>query len=346
MSRQLATLLLAIALPLGATSAANAQQDWLLNASASHFYMQTAKNNAIIENQRFTGLDGSVSRNGDATLKIDLISVKSNIDVRDVRMRYLLFETFKFPQAEVTAKLDMQKLQDLTSQIRVTYPLKFKLSLHGVERELEAPVTVTRITDQSVSVASAEPIIITADDFNLTAGIAKLSEAVNGIPIVAATSISFDLVFETGEKIPAIEAARAESQKRVRAEETAMISTEACETRFSVISTTQAIYFKSGSAELDRNSEPLLNSVADIANRCPSARVEVTGHTDSIGGREANRALSANRARSVVAYLTQHGVPASRIESTGYGDTRPIAANDSEEHRAKNRRIEFRVLPK
>lgn len=346
MSRYLAGLMVALALSLGGVEAANAQQEWLLNANASNFYMQTAKNNAIIENQRFTGLDGSVSRSGDATVKIDLISVKSGIDVRDVRMRFLLFETFKFPQAEITAKLDMTKLQDLTSQIRMTYPLKFKLNLHGLEREFEAPVTVTRITDQSVSVASAAPIIVTADDFNLTAGIAKLSEAVGGIPIVAATSITFDLVFETGEKIPAIQAARAEAQKRTRAEESAVISTEACETRFSVISTTQAIYFKTGSAELDHNSEPLLNSVADIANRCPAARVEVTGHTDSVGGRDANRQLSSSRARAVVSYLVQHGVPASRIESTGYGDTRPIAANDTEEHRAKNRRIEFRVLPK
>jgi outer membrane protein OmpA-like peptidoglycan-associated protein len=197
-----------------------------------------------------------------------------------------------------------------------------------------------------VSVSSAEPIIIAAGDFNLTAGVAKLAEAVGGIPIVAATSITFDLVFETGEKISAIEAARAETAKRVRSEETAQISSEACETRFSVISTAQAIYFKTGSAELDRNSDPLLKSVADIANRCPSARVEVTGHTDSVGGKEANRQLSASRARAVVAYLVQQGVPAARIESNGYGDTRPIAANDNEEHRAKNRRIEFRVLAK
>jgi OOP family OmpA-OmpF porin len=349
MRRYLASLVVALSLSLTLSlcvGTANAQQEWLLNANTSRLYMQTAKNNAIIETHRFTGLDGSVSRNGEATIKIDLISVKSGIDVRDVRMRFLLFETFKFPQAEITAKLDMSKLQDLTSQVRLTYPLKFKLNLHGVEREFEAPVAVTRITDQSVSVASAEPIIVTADDFGLTAGVAKLAEAVGGIPIVAASSITFDLVFETGEKIPAIEAARAEAQKRVRAEESATISTEACETRFSVISTTQAIYFKSGSAELDRTSEPLLNSVADIANRCPAARVEVTGHTDSIGSRDSNRQLSASRARAVVGYLVQHGVPASRIESSGFGDTRPIAANDTEDHRAKNRRIEFRVLPK
>jgi outer membrane protein OmpA-like peptidoglycan-associated protein len=212
-----------------------------------------------------------------------------------------------------------------------------------VERELDAPVNVTRLSDKSVAVTSAQPIVITAESFGLSAGVTKLSEAVGGIPIVTAASISFDLVFETGEKIPEIEAARAENAKRVLSEETSVISTEACETRFSVISTTQAIYFKTGSAELDRNSEPLLNSVADIANRCPAARIEVTGHTDSVGSREANRQLSESRARSVVSYLAQRGIPAARVESTGYGDTRPIGPNDTEANRAKNRRIEFRV---
>jgi OmpA-OmpF porin, OOP family len=336
----------AAAFVICSADAAHAQQEWLLNASASRFYMQTAKNNSTIETHQFSGLDGGVSKNGDATLKIDLISVKSGIDVRDVRMRFLLFETFKFPQAEVTASLDMTKLQELVANVRMTYPLKFKLSLHGAERELEAPVNVTRISEKSVSVASAQPIIVRADDFNLGAGVTKLSDAVGGIPIVTATSITFDLIFETGEKIPEIEAARAAAAKRVAAEETGAISTEACETRFSVISTAQAIYFKSGSAELDGKSEPLLNSVADIANRCPAARIEVTGHTDSVGSRDGNRQLSESRARAVVSYLAQHGVPAARVESAGFGDTRPIAPNDSEANRAKNRRIEFRVKAK
>jgi OOP family OmpA-OmpF porin len=318
-------------------------QEWLLNPSASRFYMQTAKANAVIETHQFTGLDGGISRDGDAIVKIDLISVKSGIDVRDVRMRFLLFETFKFPFAQVTAKLDMSKLQELASTIRISYPLRFKLDLHGVQREIEALVTVTRITDKSVSVATEQPIIVTADSHGLAAGVAKLSEAVNGTPIVSAASITFDLLFETGEKIPAIETARAEAAKRRDAEETAAISTEACETRFSVISTAQAIYFKSGSAELDTKSEPLLNSVADIAKRCPAARIEVTGHTDSIGSKEANRQLSESRARTVVSYLATQGVTSSRIDSAGYGDTRPIAANDTEINRAKNRRIEFRV---
>lgn len=343
MRQYLGAVFITIALLAGSGGAASAQQTWLLNASASHFYMQTAKNNATVENQQFTGLDGSISKDGDASVKIELISVASGIDVRDVRMRFLLFETFKFPQAEITAKLDMAKLQELVSTTRMTYPLRFKLNLHGIEREMEAPVYVTRLGDKSVAVTSAQPIIVTAESFGLLGGIAKLSEAVNGIPIVTAASITFDLVFETGEKIPEIESARAEATRRRTAEETSTISTEACETRFSVISTTQAIYFKTGSAELDVNSEPLLNSVADIANRCPAAKIEVTGHTDSVGGREANKQLSEGRARSVVSYLAQRGIPASRIESAGYGDTRPIGPNDTEANRAKNRRIEFRV---
>lgn len=345
MRRYLACAVLGAALLAGSMGFARAQ-DWLLNPSASHFYMQTAKANAVIETHQFTGLDGGVSKDGDAIVKIDLISVKSGIDVRDVRMRFLLFETFKFPHAEVTAKLDMARLQELVSTTRISYPLRFKLNLHGVEREIETPVTVTRITDKSVSVATAQPIIVTAESHGLAAGVVKLSEAVNGTPIVSAASITFDLVFETGEKIPAIEAARAEAAKRRNAEETAAISTEACETRFSVISTAQAIYFKTGSAELDSKSEPLLNSVADIANRCPAAKVEVGGHTDSIGSKQANRQLSESRARSVVTYLAKQGIPASRIDATGYGDTQPIAANDNEENRAKNRRIEFRVKAK
>jgi OmpA-OmpF porin, OOP family len=319
-------------------------QEWLLNSNASQFYMQTVKANSIFEVHRFTGLDGTITSNGDANVKIDLTTVLSGIDVRDVRMRFLLFETYKFPNAEVSAKLDMTSLKALLTTTRLTYPLKFKLSLHGFSLEIEAPVTVTRLSDSAVSVATVKPIVITADAFGLGPGIAKLSEAVNGTVIATGATFTFDLLFETGDKLPALQAAREETAKRRQQEETAKISAEACETRFSVISTAGAIYFKTSSAELDRQSEPILESVADIANRCPGVRIQVTGHTDAVGGREANQQLSVQRARTIVNFLTQHGVAGMRVESSGYGDTRPVAPNDTEAGRAKNRRIEFKVL--
>jgi OOP family OmpA-OmpF porin len=224
------------------------------------------------------------------------------------------------------------------------YPLKFTLALHGMSKEIETLVYVTRISDKSISVATVKPIVITVDSFGLAAGLAKLSEAVNGIPIVSAASFTFDLLFETGERLPVIEAARQEAASRKQQEETRPITVEECQTRFNVISTTGAIYFKTGSAELDRASDPLLDSVADIANRCPSVKIEVSGHTDSVGNREANVQLSVQRARSVVTFLVQHGVLATRITSAGFGDTRPVVPNTSEANRAKNRRIEFRVV--
>jgi outer membrane protein OmpA-like peptidoglycan-associated protein len=340
MRRLMIRIVVVVAAVAGACSGANAQ-DWLLNHEASRFYMQTVKANAIFENHRFAGLEGGVSKQGDAVVKIDLTSVASGVDVRDVRMRFLLFETFRFPQAEITAKLDMGQLQEVVSKTRMTYPLKFTLNLHGHVREIETPVTVTRIGEKSVSVASAMPIIINADQFGFVAGIAKLSEAVGGTAIATAASFTFDLVFETGEKVAEIEVARKEFAARKILEETSIIGAEGCETRFSVISTTRVINFRSGSAELDRDSEPMLNSVADIAKRCPTARFQVTGHTDSVGGRQGNRALSEHRAQAVADFLVYRGVGRERIEASGFGDSRPVAPNDSETNRAKNRRIEF-----
>jgi OOP family OmpA-OmpF porin len=325
-------------------SGAQAQQQWVLNGSASHFYMQTSKAESVTEIHQFTGLTGTIDGAGNADVKIDLTSVSSGVDVRDVRMRFLLFETYKFPNAEVTAKIDMSKLQDLTSQIRDTYPLHFTVAMHGMSKDFDAQVYVTRLSDQSVSVATAKPIVVKTDDFGLTAGLAKLSEAVNGTPIVSAASFTFDLVFETGDRIPVVQQAQQQAAAQKAQEESKPITSQECETRFSVISTTGAIYFKTGSAELDSASNALLDSVADIANRCPSVKIEVSGHTDTTGSASANQTLSEARAKAVVTYLVAHGVAQGRIAATGFGGTKPVASNTTEDGRAKNRRIEFKVV--
>jgi outer membrane protein OmpA-like peptidoglycan-associated protein len=184
---------------------------------------------------------------------------------------------------------------------------------------------------------------VTADTFDFMKGLAKLSDAQDGIKIVPSASITFDLTFVSGS---AGSAAVAETRKRedekARAAAQA-ISTEGCETRFTVMTESNAIYFRTGSAELDSASEPLLDTGADIAKRCPSVGFDVEGHTDSVGGHRYNHALSEKRAQSVVDYLAHKGVSASRIHAAGYGETRPVASNTSEEGRAKNRRIEFKV---
>ena len=75
-------------------------------------------------------------------------------------------------------------------------------------------------------------------------------------------------------------------------------------------------------------------------------KVSIDGHTDNISGAEFNQTLSENRAKAVYNYLVNKGVDAWRLTYKGYGLTKPIASNDTEEGRAKNRRTEFVILEK
>ena len=69
----------------------------------------------------------------------------------------------------------------------------------------------------------------------------------------------------------------------------------------------------------------------------------VEGHTDSIGSQSYNLKLSRKRAASVARYLIEKGIPAAKIRTVGYGESRPLYPNDTEEHRSKNRRVEIKV---
>jgi outer membrane protein OmpA-like peptidoglycan-associated protein/polyisoprenoid-binding protein YceI len=318
-------------------------QDWVLDPARSHVYMQTEKLDKVIERDQFNSIEGGVTRDGAATIKIDLGSLDTGIDLRNVRMRFLLFETFKFPSAEISARLDKSRLQGLSSRKPVSYPLKLNVKLHGLEREVEAAVWITRTSETTVSVTTMNPIPVAAETFDFARGIAKLSDAMGGIPIVPSVLITFDLTFGTGALKPELEAARATREQARVQQQTAAISTEGCETRLTVMGEANAVYFPTGSAALDPQSEPMLNSGADIANRCPSVKFLVEGHTDSVGGKRSNQALSEQRAKSVVDYLVAKGVAAARIQSVGYGETHPVASNATEAGRAKNRRIEFKV---
>lgn len=100
--------------------------------------------------------------------------------------------------------------------------------------------------------------------------------------------------------------------------------------------------FATGSAQLLRTAEDKLNQVVDVAKQHPNVRLEVSGHTDDKGSREANQNLSENRAAAVKAYLVSKGVAADRIVAAGYADTQPITDNKTEIGRAANRRVEVR----
>lgn len=104
-----------------------------------------------------------------------------------------------------------------------------------------------------------------------------------------------------------------------------------------------AIRFGSGDATIDPDSAGLLDRVAETAMRCPSAPIDVIGHTDAEGEEPANQLLSERRAKAVVDYLVKAGLPPERFTALGAGSLRPVASNATAEGRAQNRRIEFVV---
>jgi outer membrane protein OmpA-like peptidoglycan-associated protein len=76
----------------------------------------------------------------------------------------------------------------------------------------------------------------------------------------------------------------------------------------------------------------------------PTVRIEISGHTDNVGKPSDNMALSNNRAKAVVSYLISKGITAQRLAAKGYGETKPVADNKTEEGKAKNRRTELKVI--
>jgi OOP family OmpA-OmpF porin len=119
---------------------------------------------------------------------------------------------------------------------------------------------------------------------------------------------------------------------------------EECEAQIAAVQSDRKIGFEPGSARIDGSGAAILDAIAEILKSCGEIRMEIAGHTDSQGREEMNEQLSLERARAVLDELRLRRVLTSALEAKGYGESRPIAENDTEEGRETNRRIEFRVI--
>lgn len=104
-----------------------------------------------------------------------------------------------------------------------------------------------------------------------------------------------------------------------------------------------SILFASASADLLDESKLILDGIASSLQGQPSTYVLIIGHTDALGTQASNLTLSQQRADTVRGYLISRGVNGDRLESEGYGEFNPVASDETEEGRAKNRRVEFRI---
>ena len=115
----------------------------------------------------------------------------------------------------------------------------------------------------------------------------------------------------------------------------------ACQEALDATQTVSKVLFLTASAEITRAAADALDALTSILRRCPEARIEIAGHTDSVGDEARNQALSQRRAEAIQRYLVLKGIPAARLSAIGYGSKQPIAQNDDEPGRADNRRIDF-----
>ncbi|TVQ54726.1 MAG: OmpA family protein [Rhodobacteraceae bacterium] len=125
----------------------------------------------------------------------------------------------------------------------------------------------------------------------------------------------------------------------------ARLPLDLCAERLSAITAASPILFAPASAEIDGDSEPALDALAEVLGRCDGGEIVVEGHTDSQGSAGYNLALSQRRAEAVRTALATRGAPKAALTARGYGQERPIADNATEEGRAQNRRIAFAATP-
>jgi outer membrane protein OmpA-like peptidoglycan-associated protein len=104
------------------------------------------------------------------------------------------------------------------------------------------------------------------------------------------------------------------------------------------------VFFDFGKYDLRPESYPELDRLAEFLKSNTSLRIELGGHTDNVGKDADNLTLSQNRVNSVMSYVASRGVDAARLTAKGYGETKPVNTNDTEEGRQQNRRVEFTIL--
>ncbi|MEM8696599.1 MAG: YceI family protein [Pseudomonadota bacterium] len=169
---------------------------WALDNSASELSYVTIKEDEIAELNAFEELSGSVSPDGAASIEIDLASVNTGVDIRDERMRDILFVVTDHPTATVTAEIDPASFESLGVGGSTGTTIDGTLSLTGIDAPVRGDVTVTRVGPDRVLVVSDAPIIVEARRFELLDGLAQLQDIVELSSITPVVPVSFSLTFQ------------------------------------------------------------------------------------------------------------------------------------------------------
>ncbi|WP_223484020.1 YceI family protein [Pseudomonas sp. A-RE-19] len=173
----------------------SAQANWYLDGESSRLSFISTKNANICEVQRFLVLHGKVDPNGLAEVEVELESVNSGIPLRDERMRKELFEIQTFPEALITTQIDLRPINDLAPGAQLELRLPLTVNLHGKQHQYNAELLATRLDDRRFQVVTLEPLVISAEDFDLAPGLESLRKVAGLSSISLSVPVSAVLIF-------------------------------------------------------------------------------------------------------------------------------------------------------
>ena len=145
----------------------SAQANWYLDGESSRLSFITTHNANVSNIHRFLVVHGKVERNGRAQWRIEMDSVNSAVPLRDERMRDVLFDFKHFPEAQITAQIDLQPINDLANGAQLELHLPVTVSLRGKQHTYEAQLLATRLDERRFQVVTLEPLMLQAEDFGL-----------------------------------------------------------------------------------------------------------------------------------------------------------------------------------
>jgi len=187
--------IITITLAAAALITAPVQAAWKLDSEKSMISFVSTKAINAAEVHKFGEMTGGIDDTGQVSLSISLDSVDTAIELRDERMREMLFETDQYSAAMVGAKVDADAIASMEPGSSTRMTIEGEVSLHGIDRVMPMSVIVVRSGDHGLVVSSAQPIIVNASQFRLVEGVQKLTE-VAGLPnISTAVPVSFVLTF-------------------------------------------------------------------------------------------------------------------------------------------------------
>lgn len=171
-----------------------ANAHWMLVEDQSSVHFVSTKNQNLSEVHHFKSLQGEFDPQGQLKVDINLASIDSGIEIRDTRMREKLFVVDKFPSATITAQLPESVLTlEKGHSILVTIPAK--LNIMNSTKTISVAVQVTRKADNGIVATSTQPILISAADYGLAAGVEVLQQLAGLSSIGLTVPVNFNLVF-------------------------------------------------------------------------------------------------------------------------------------------------------